>query len=108
LSKFPTAKVPTTEILYSHIWFKRELKSDPSRRSYDYVRLVIAELLHHAKKDGMYGDDDLDNAVKGLMTPEAWEAAIAEKKKNQLADGTIGHRYINEFCTFSPTEDIGK
>jgi hypothetical protein len=84
-----------------YIWYAKNLP-ESKRRSFDYARLTIAELLHHsAKGGGYYKDSELDKAVKTILTPEEWEKEVAERKRQGGDAGFIGHRYIEKYCNYT-------
>jgi hypothetical protein len=75
-----------------------------SVRFNQYIKVAIAELLHHARKKGVYRDDDLDKAAGDLMTKDNYNAQLKLMKDGNYRVGFIGHNYINKFCNYSEEE----
>jgi hypothetical protein len=75
-----------------------------SVRFNQYIKVAIAELLHHARKKGVYRDDDLDKAAGDLMTKDNYNAQLKLMKDGNYRVCFIGHNYINKFCNYSEEE----
>ncbi|HEV8428739.1 MAG TPA: hypothetical protein VGQ41_12635 [Pyrinomonadaceae bacterium] len=59
---------------------------------------VVAELLHHARDNGVFSDRNLDSAALKVMDPTKKPAALALMKSKDYRAGIVGHRLVIANC----------
>jgi hypothetical protein len=59
---------------------------------------VVAELMHHARNNGIFSDSDLDNAALKVMEPTEKKAALATMNSKGYQSGVVGHGLVKQHC----------
>jgi YD repeat-containing protein len=62
------------------------------------AKIVVQELLHHARNSGTFSDSSLDTAALKLMNPAEQAAARKMMTDNKYKVGSVGHRLIGSNC----------